>query len=65
MEGEGLAKLVHRPAIFTDEEREEVTFLLDADTPRRGEDIEDTINRVYAMPQRVRERWQALQTGGR
>ncbi|HLQ91773.1 MAG TPA: hypothetical protein VK148_17245 [Xanthobacteraceae bacterium] len=40
-------------------------LVLGADTPRRGEDIEATINRVYAMPQGVQERWRTLQTGGR
>ena len=36
-------------------------LVLGADSPRRGEDIEATINRIYAMPQNVRERWQGLQ----
>jgi len=40
-------------------------LVLGADTPRRGEEIEATINRIYAMPQTVHDRWRALQAVAR
>jgi tripartite-type tricarboxylate transporter receptor subunit TctC len=57
----GLAETFADPEFLAESKR----LVLGADTPRRGEEIEATINRVYAMPQGVLERWRALQTGGR
>jgi len=54
-------------ATFADPEflAESKRLVLGADTPRGGEEIAAAINRVYAKPQAIRERWQALQTGAR
>ena len=54
-------------ATFADPEflAESKRLVLGADTPRRAEDIEAAIARVYALPQSVRERWQALHAASR
>jgi tripartite-type tricarboxylate transporter receptor subunit TctC len=36
-------------------------LVLGADAPRRGAEIEAKIGQIYALPERVRERWRALQ----